>query len=107
MIVFLFCGLLCTTNHVDNDSASSSTPYSPPLPPSSTKPPPVNTVCFSNEFQCRDGGCINSYYRCDNINDCADKSDEFDCGKYATHRHAVVAPSLLETRFFVRRRDEQ
>lgn len=45
---------------------------------------PIQTVtspagCTSNEFQCRNGMCIDASFKCDNILDCLDKSDENDC----------------------------
>lgn len=39
--------------------------------------------CRPGEWQCRDGSCISSSSRCDNILDCIDKSDEEHCpGKF-------------------------
>lgn len=37
------------------------------------------TTCRANLFQCDNGRCIPSSYRCDKDNDCLDKSDEKDC----------------------------
>ncbi|KAL5012174.1 hypothetical protein ScPMuIL_010725 [Solemya velum] len=37
-------------------------------------------VCGTSEFQCRDGSCIPSMFRCDGAQHCKDASDEqFDC----------------------------
>lgn len=77
------------------DQASSPRAPSPPPP---TIPPPAVSACFSNEFRCRDGGCVNSNYRCDRINDCRDQSDEWDCGKYAT-RYRAVCPLAASARW--------
>lgn len=39
--------------------------------------------CTVNEFKCSSGHqCINSYYRCDGVFDCSDRSDEQACRKY-------------------------
>lgn len=38
--------------------------------------------CNTEEFQCRDGSCVSLAFHCDGDPDCADLSDEFDCGKY-------------------------
>lgn len=35
--------------------------------------------CMVNEFRCNDGSCIQAAYRCDNVSDCVDKSDELNC----------------------------
>lgn len=36
--------------------------------------------CTVNEFKCTRGHqCVNSYYRCDGVFDCSDRSDERDC----------------------------
>ena len=37
--------------------------------------------CRPSEFQCNDGRCIRTSFRCDNENDCRDGSDEDNCRK--------------------------
>ena len=43
-------------------------------------PPTTPPTCSKNEFLC-DGACQPGFVRCDGEDDCADKSDEFHCGK--------------------------
>ena len=35
--------------------------------------------CAEDEFTCGDGQCIDIKYRCDQVIDCRDKTDELDC----------------------------
>ena len=39
----------------------------------------TGTTCGANEFQCSDGNCIFSDWKCDGIVDCS--NDETNCGK--------------------------
>ena len=51
--------------------------------------------CNGSEFTCSDGVCININRRCNNINDCRDKSDEGNCKrvkKKATYQKFIVPP---------------
>lgn len=36
--------------------------------------------CTSNQFTCANGQCVPSSSRCNNVRECADGSDEFNCG---------------------------
>lgn len=41
---------------------------------------PGNPVhCMANEFRCNDGSCIRAAFKCDNVTDCLDRSDELNC----------------------------
>ena len=44
--------------------------------------------CFSFEFECDDGECIDDDYQCDGTEDCDDGSDEENCGKRTVCYHA-------------------
>ena len=37
-------------------------------------------TCRENTFRCDTGQCIDYAKRCDNKDDCLDRSDEFHCG---------------------------
>ncbi len=41
----------------------------------------INSCDDFNEYNCRDGGCVDIASRCDGRNDCRDDSDEEDCDK--------------------------
>lgn len=54
--------------------------------PSTTDPPTAARVvtttkpsCPSGKFQCRNGKCIDTKWRCDSYDDCRDMSDELNC----------------------------
>ena len=51
--------------------------------------------CNGSEFTCSDGVCIDILSRCDNINDCRDKSDEANCARVKmnpTYQKFIVPP---------------
>ena len=53
------------------------------------------TSCNAGEFTCSDGVCIDILARCDNINDCKDKSDEANCARVKinpTYQKFIVPP---------------
>ena len=37
--------------------------------------------CQPNQFQCKNGQCIDASYKCDDYDDCTDGSDEANCSK--------------------------
>ena len=70
------------------DYACSSKPYNLSLSLSS---------CDESQFTCSGGVCIDMASRCDNINDCDDKSDEADCSRvniFPTYQKFIVPPPL-------------
>ena len=38
-------------------------------------------ICQTNQFRCDNGKCVFNSWKCDNVNDCGDNSDEKSCGK--------------------------
>lgn len=36
-------------------------------------------MCDKNFFQCKNGKCIPNHWKCDEADDCGDKSDEKNC----------------------------
>ena len=54
--------------------------------------------CNAKQFACNDGVCIDINRRCNNINDCRDKSDEGHCRrvkKKGTYQKFIVPPPAL------------
>ena len=41
------------------------------------RPKPTSGSCPSGQIKCKNNICMNAYGLCDNLNDCGDKSDEF------------------------------
>ncbi|XP_078605134.1 vitellogenin receptor-like isoform X4 [Branchiostoma floridae x Branchiostoma japonicum] len=48
--------------------------------PQSPFPSPTVEICDEDKFQCDNGRCIPNHWVCDTDNDCADNSDESNCG---------------------------
>ena len=72
--------------HVEGDYACSSKSQELELTLSS---------CDGGEFTCSDGVCIDILARCDNVNDCKDKSDEANCERVKmnpTYQKFIVPP---------------
>ena len=38
-------------------------------------------ICQTNQFRCDNGKCVFNSWKCDNVDDCGDNSDEKSCGK--------------------------
>lgn len=56
--------------------------------------------CSEAEFTCSNGACIDINSRCDNVNDCKDRSDEADCSRKnvdPTYQQFIVPPPLKGT----------
>lgn len=39
----------------------------------------LESTCPSHKFTCGDGSCIDASFRCDEVTDCPDASDEKNC----------------------------
>ena len=53
--------------------------------------------CSKDEFTCSSGACIDINSRCDNVNDCEDRSDEADCSRLSedkTYQKFIVPPPI-------------
>ena len=57
-----------------------------------TASPPAS--CAAYEFTCSDGSCVEERLRCDDNYDCADGSDESDCGNYQLMPLFVATPCV-------------
>lgn len=60
--------------------------------------PPSGSGCRSDEFRCDDGSCVGSDFRCDNIPDCSDASDEDNCSKINNSLFSHAHTSDLNSR---------
>jgi len=50
----------------------------------------IPAECSFDEFACNDGTCIDERRRCDQQYDCADRSDELNCGNVDNNSVVVV-----------------
>ncbi|XP_050308262.1 sortilin-related receptor-like [Anthonomus grandis grandis] len=62
-------------------------------PPTNGFQPTKNQTCQDWTFACHNNRCIPFWWRCDEIDDCGDGSDELDCGNSGSIR----PPSLFTT----------
>lgn len=53
----------------------------------------VFPVCYDWMFKCANGRCIPYWWKCDDVNDCGDFSDEFGC----TNSTEIVTPTIPST----------
>jgi hypothetical protein len=106
--VFVFCAAKKTNKKIQilykNNSANdlslvvteTTTPVNvvtiAPTASSTAAPPVVDSAgggggsssnCRSDEFQCDDGSCVGRHFRCDNVPDCSDASDEDNCSRFS------------------------
>ena len=57
---------------------------------------PTTRTCYSSEFRCNNGDCINSYQRCDGDRECSDGSDELNCPtSYCEKHHSLSLQTSL------------
>jgi hypothetical protein len=56
----------------------------PPVVDSSAGGVGSSSNCRSDEFQCDDGSCVGRHFRCDNVPDCSDASDEDNCSRFSS-----------------------
>ena len=48
----------------------------------------ICSECPPGKFQCASGVCIEEEFRCDDVDDCHDGSDERGCGEYTVNNIA-------------------
>lgn len=65
-------------------------------------PPPPNSRCSSDEFECRSDECIHPNLRCDGVDDCRDGSDETqeECGMCFFVLFCFVLSYLIHVFYF-------
>ncbi|TWW58222.1 Low-density lipoprotein receptor-related protein 8 [Takifugu flavidus] len=57
--------------------------------------------CETGQFQCKNGRCIPTLWRCDDDDDCSDNSDEENCRKYPHACFPWRWPVLLPNGFWI------
>lgn len=65
----------------------------------------TESECEAGQFQCNNGRCIPTLWRCDDDDDCSDNSDEENCRKWRSSLSKLISPppnliSLLCLVFF-------
>lgn len=59
----------------------------------------VFAACTASQFKCGNGQCIDSDDRCNNVEDCLDRSDELNCREYIRRIFFSSVSSCMENHF--------
>lgn len=59
----------------------------------------VFAACTASQFKCGNGQCIDSDGRCNNVEDCLDRSDELNCREYIRRIFFSSVSSCMENYF--------
>ncbi len=106
-IIFKTSTAPMTMSLVVTESTTPSNVVTIEPPPGPTPAPPVvdsaggggsSSNCRSDEFQCDDGSCVGRHFRCDNVPDCSDASDEDNCSRFSVFLSTI---RLLLSPFFL------
>lgn len=60
----------------------------------------LEPTCSADHFQCSSDRCIPLSFKCDSDNDCGDRSDEINCGKYGNVKVHMYRLTWMFCNFF-------